>query len=347
MAAIVTEATHSCRWEPEVLQADRPWLTQVGAGLYGRRVRAVAPVGSSSSTPVADSSLLHRKLPDDLLHEILARMSAYTLGRASCVCRKWKYAARSPALWRSACLKAWQVCGPIDNAKVVHQLYGGSWRRMWRQRPRLRSEGVYVSRNTYIRCGIVEWNFRNPVHQARSSQVLISGEIVGGAFGSSQVCYYRYLRFLPSGKLYYKTSPQVVKDVAKSMMSKPSKADGVLVGRASFEFNMVEAALLYPGLRPTVLRIRLRVRGTCEGANNRLDLLSLVTSGMSDTEVPGDSEDVLNMVEGWDDSETHNPDVPAVSHRRGMAPFVFVPFEEVDTDILNLPIDKMDFYIPG
>lgn len=60
-----------------------------------------------------------------------------------------------------------------------------------------------------------------------------------------------------------------------------------------------------------------------------MDLLSLVTSGMNDNEVNGHDEDILGVVEGWEDDETHNPDVPAVSHKRGLTPFVFVPFEEV------------------
>lgn len=36
-------------------------------------------------------------------------MTPYDLGRASCVCRKWKYTIRNPVFWRNACLKAWQV----------------------------------------------------------------------------------------------------------------------------------------------------------------------------------------------------------------------------------------------
>lgn len=58
-------------------------------------------------------------------------------------------------------------------------------------------------------------------------------------------------------------------------------------------------------------------------------MLSLVTSGVNNTEVDGRDEDILGVVEGWEDDETHNPDVPAVSHKRGLTPFVFVPFEEV------------------
>jgi hypothetical protein len=64
-----------------------------------------------------------------------------------------------------------------------------------------------------------------------------------------------------------------------------------------------------------------------------MDLLSLVTSGVNDNEVQNPDEDILGVVEGWQDDESHNPDVPAVSHKRGMRPFVFVPFEEVYTQI--------------
>lgn len=72
-----------------------------------------------------------------------------------------------------------------------------------------------------------------------------------------------------------------------------------------------------------------RLRGTIAGANNRMDLLSIVTSGVQESEVPGPDGDILGVVEGWQDDETHNPEVPAISHTRGLTPFVFVPFEEV------------------
>lgn len=49
----------------------------------------------------------------------------------------------------------------------------GSWRDLYLQRPHLRFDGVYVSRNTYLRTGLVEWRVKNPVHL---------------------VCYFRYYR---------------------------------------------------------------------------------------------------------------------------------------------------------
>eukprot|EP00249_Psilotum_nudum_P012714 c23938_g1_i2 orf=166-1137(+) len=305
----------------QYLQMERPWLS-----LYGTRIRPVSPVGSLSSNPPVDPALIHRALPDELLYEVFAHMAPYTLGRAACVCRKWQYGTRSPALWRNACMKTWQTSGAEENERIVWSCYGGSWRRMWRDRPRLRFDGLYVSRNTYIRAGISEWKVTNPVHL---------------------VCYYRYTRFYPSGRFLYKVSSSKLKEVAPSLHGRVSKPDAVYNGCYIVSHDQVKAAILYPGLRPTVLRIQFRIRGTVPGANNRLDMVSLVTSGLNEAEVNCHAEELLRTVEDWEENETHNPDVPAVSHRRGLSSLVFVPFEEVETSELNLPVERMDFFVPG
>ncbi|XP_061361876.1 F-box protein 7 [Gastrolobium bilobum] len=299
----------------------RPWLD-----LYGVNVRPVAPFGSASRKPYVDSALIHRCLPDELLFEVFARMTPYDLGKASCVCRKWRYTIRNPVFWRNACLKAWQLSGVVENYKILQSKYDGSWRKMWLLRPRLRTDGLYVSRNTYIRVGVAEWKTTNPVHV---------------------VCYFRYMRFFPSGRFLYKNSSQKIKDVVKFMNFRSYKADCVYSGHYTLSDDKVEAAVLYPGMRPTVLRMRLRLRGTTAGANNRMDLISLLTSGVNSSEASSPEEDILGVVGGWQDDETHNPDVPAVSHKRGMTAFVFVPFEEVETSVLNLPVEKMDYFVPG
>ncbi|KAK1407564.1 hypothetical protein QVD17_39183 [Tagetes erecta] len=299
----------------------RPWLD-----LYGVNVRPVAPFGSTYNKPVVDSSLIHRCLPDELLFEIFARMSPYNLGKAACVCRKWRNTVRNPVFWRNACLKAWQISGVVENYKLMQSSYDSSWRKMWLSRPRVRMDGIYVSRNTYIRAGVAEWKVTNPVHV---------------------VCYFRYLRFYPSGRFLYKNSSDKLKDVVKYMNFRSTKAEVCHSGRFTMSEDKVEGALLYPGMRPTIWRIRLRLRGTIPGANNRMDLLSIVTSGVQESEVPGPDGDILGVVEGWQDDETHNPEVPAISHTRGLTPFVFVPFEEVETSVLNLPVERMDYYVPG
>lgn len=40
----------------------------------------------------------------------------------------------------------------------------GNWRRMFIEHPHLRFDGVFVARNTYIRAGVAEFTYRNPVH---------------------------------------------------------------------------------------------------------------------------------------------------------------------------------------
>ncbi|GAB2290469.1 F-box protein 7 [Dionaea muscipula] len=296
------EAASRLRTE-QFLITQRPWLD-----LYGVRIRPVAAFGSTSNKPVSDPALLHQVLPDELLYEIFIRMTPYNLGRASCVCRKWRYTIRNPVLWRNACLKIWQLSGVVDNYKMLHSKYEGSWRKMWLLRPRVRTDGLYVSRNTYIRAGVAEWKVTNPVHL---------------------------------------NSSQIVKEVAKYMNFRASNEDCVYRGQYILSDDKVEAALLYPGMRPTVLRIRLRLRGTTVGANNRMDLLSLVTSGVNENEANSHEEDMLGVVERWQDDETHHPDVPAVSHKRGLTPFIFVSFDEVGTSVLNLTVDKMDYFVPG
>jgi F-box protein 9 len=39
--------------------------------------------------------------------------------------------------------------------------------------------------------------------------------------------------------------------------------------------------------------------------------------------------------------------MPGRHYKRGLAPYVFVPWEHIQDSPLNLPIAKMDFYVPG
>lgn len=68
-------------------------------------------------------------------------MLPYDLGRAACVCRKWRYTVRNPVFWRNACLKAWQTAGVIENYRILQSKYDGSWRKMWLLRSRVRTDG--------------------------------------------------------------------------------------------------------------------------------------------------------------------------------------------------------------
>ncbi|KAL3513638.1 hypothetical protein ACH5RR_026355 [Cinchona calisaya] len=106
---------------------------------------------------------------------------------------------------------------------------------------------------------------------------------------------------------------QKVKDMVKFMNFCAPKGDCVFGGHYTLSEDKVEAAFLYP----------------------------------DDNEVTGSDVDIRGVVEEWQEDETHNPNVPAITHNRGLShltPFVFVPFEEVETSVLNLPVERMDYY---
>ena len=96
----------------------------------------------------------------------------------------------SAQLWRTACLavNAWRgegVGGLATLERHCERFFLSSWRLMHLLRPKLRTDGLYVSRNTYLRRGVVELSTSVPIHI---------------------VVYYRYLAFSNGGFLY-RTTP--------------------------------------------------------------------------------------------------------------------------------------------
>lgn len=79
---------------------------------------------------------------------------------------------------------------------------------MFLESPHLRFEGLYVSRNTYIRQGVAEWRREKTCHL---------------------VTYFRYFRFFPDGTLLYRTTPQTINKVAKTLARNPCE-HGMRVG---------------------------------------------------------------------------------------------------------------------
>lgn len=103
------------------------------------------------------------------------------LEQLSLVCRGFYICARDPEIWHSACIKVWgRNCTKVSPYK--------SWREMFLQRPRVRFDGVYISKTSYIRQG---------------------EESLDGFYRAwHQVEYYRYLRFFPDGHVIMLTTPE-------------------------------------------------------------------------------------------------------------------------------------------
>ncbi|XP_013872390.1 F-box only protein 9 isoform X1 [Austrofundulus limnaeus] len=126
-----------------------------------------------------------------------------TLEQLSLVCRGFYICARDPEIWRSACLRVWgRNCTKLVPFK--------SWREMFLQRPRVRFDGIYISKTSYIRQG---------------------EESLDGFYRAwHHVAYFRYLRFFPDGHVLMLTTPEDPLSVVPRLRTRNPRMDSVLLG---------------------------------------------------------------------------------------------------------------------
>nr|XP_020849509.1 F-box only protein 9 isoform X2 [Phascolarctos cinereus] len=102
--------------------------------------------------PELDTSQTHISvLPMEVLMYIFrwvvsSDLDLRSLEQLSLVCRGFYICARDPEIWRLACLKVW-------GRSCIKLVPYTSWREMFLERPRVRFDGVYISKTTYIRQG--------------------------------------------------------------------------------------------------------------------------------------------------------------------------------------------------
>ncbi|EFN58921.1 hypothetical protein CHLNCDRAFT_19561, partial [Chlorella variabilis] len=270
-------------------------------------------------------SLIEKMLPEELLLHIFQRLPIASLAAAQLACRQWRLVGATQLLWRRACREAFFTSTMDQNASLVKQQYRGCWKRMLLERPHLRFDGIYVSRNTYLRQGIVEWSVKNAVHL---------------------VLYFRYLCFFPDGSFAYRTSPEPLSRVYRSLATPPShprqQQRSRAGGKDAEHGERVWTAMRYDPRSPTEIRSRLRLRSTAPGANNRLDIQAIVSWDREE----GQALPMMGERDLQPDEEAAEG-AELQQHRRGMSTYVFVPFEQVHTHMLNLPVSQMDMFIPG
>ncbi|KAL6086272.1 hypothetical protein STEG23_007281 [Scotinomys teguina] len=126
-----------------------------------------------------------------------------SLEQLSLVCRGFYICARDPEIWRLACLKVWgRGC-----MKLVPY---SSWREMFLERPRVRFDGVYISKTTYIRQG--------------------EQSLDGFYRAWHQVEYYRYIRFFPDGHVMMLTTPEEPQSIVPRLRTRSTRTDAILLG---------------------------------------------------------------------------------------------------------------------
>ncbi|XP_015676710.1 F-box only protein 9 isoform X2 [Protobothrops mucrosquamatus] len=159
--------------------------------------------------PQLDLSQTHISvLPMELLMYIFrwvvsSDLDLRSLEQLSLVCRGFYICARDPEIWRQACLKVW---GRTCNKMVPYT----SWREMFVKRPRVRFDGVYISKTTYIRQG--------------------EQSLDGFYRAWHQVDYYRYLRFFPDGQVIMLTTPEEPQSIVPRLRTKNTRTDAILLG---------------------------------------------------------------------------------------------------------------------
>eukprot|EP00882_Tetradesmus_deserticola_P006606 GHRQ01006956.1.p1 GENE.GHRQ01006956.1~~GHRQ01006956.1.p1 ORF type:complete len:322 (+),score=145.94 GHRQ01006956.1:228-1193(+) len=315
--------------EEVLTQQSRPWLALYGVMLKPRR-HAVQQSDEGDLAPI------QRLLTDELMTIILSHLGPYNLGQAACVCRHWRLLTDHQQHWQAACEQAYGSCHKDVSCcqQALRKSFRGSWRRFFLEQPHLRFDGLYVSRNTYIRQGVSEWR------RERSCFL---------------VTYYRYFRFHPDGTLLYRTSPLTVAKVAKSLQARSSCGSHataaalggkqklyqhVFSGKYVIKGGKLFVVITYPNSRSTEVRARCGIRGVpVLGAANRLDIEELASF---DREA-GSSASMLRP----DPDAGPDGSGSTTCFRRGLSACVFVPWEGVAASPLNLPAKEMDFWLTG
>mmetsp|Transcript_35406 Transcript_35406/g.100259 ORF Transcript_35406/g.100259 Transcript_35406/m.100259 type:complete len:149 (+) Transcript_35406:214-660(+) len=100
-------------------------------------------------------------------------------------------------------------------------------------------------------------------------------------------------------------------------------------------------SILYPGSKSTEVRCRMSLRSLHKGANNRIDIHELITY---DRELGRALPQPSSLgSETSDDENIPNRNV----HNRGLNTYVFVPWEWMNSTVLNLSLEEMDYFVPG
>lgn len=194
-------------------------------------------------------------LPPEIVMNILrwvvsSQLDMVSLEQFSAVCRGCYIYGRDEELWRLACVKVWgHNVGTLDG--MEDGLSYGSWRDMFIRREKVLFSGCYISKTTYLRMG--ENSFQDQFY--RPLQL---------------VEYYRYIRFLPDGKVLMMTSADEPAQGVNKLKQLYSSRPDVLRGRYRLFSNIVTLILQKSQSRPTVQRHRRgSIMPSDEEANNQ------------------------------------------------------------------------------
>ncbi|XP_056903314.1 F-box only protein 9 isoform X2 [Takifugu flavidus] len=175
-------------------------------------------------SPELDMTQVHMSaLPREILMYIFrwvvsSDLDLRALEQLSLVCRGFYICARDPEIWHSACARVWgRNCTKVIPFK--------SWRDMFLRRPRIRFDGVYISKTSYIRQG--------------------EKSLDGFYRAWHHVEYYRYLRFFPDGQVIMLTTPEDPPAIVPRLRTKNTRTEAALLGHFRLSQEMDNQANIF------------------------------------------------------------------------------------------------------
>src|SRR5271170_6607511 len=140
-------------------------------------------------------------LPDELLLNILLHLSLQSLSSLTAVaqvCKKLLSLSQGEnSFYKSLCFHYFHPFDlPATLLAGVISDFGGDWRKMLIERPRLRFDGVYIATCHYLRPGVYDYSWNTPIHM---------------------VTYFRFIRFFPEGRCITVLTTLEPKDVVHSV----------------------------------------------------------------------------------------------------------------------------------
>ncbi|KAJ3375643.1 hypothetical protein GGF31_002846 [Allomyces arbusculus] len=184
--------------------------------------------------------------------ELLARAFKFAIGAdtnaffaLSLVCKKFCLVAREPTIWKHLCFRHYPPEKVLADAAAKED-----WLQYFIREPRIRFDGVYISRCMYVRQGISEFGFNNPVHLVE---------------------YFRYLRFFRDGRVLSYMTTSEPRDIVKQFTeSHLESRKGFMMGTYVQNGAVVDLTLTDKRRAHNTFTKTVQIKGSKRGKHNRL-----------------------------------------------------------------------------
>ncbi|KNE58622.1 hypothetical protein AMAG_04185 [Allomyces macrogynus ATCC 38327] len=184
--------------------------------------------------------------------ELLARAFKFAIAAdtnaffaLSLVCKKFCLVAREPTIWKHLCFRHYPPEKVLVDAAAKED-----WLQYFIREPRIRFDGVYISRCMYVRQGISEFGFNNPVHLVE---------------------YFRYLRFFRDGRVLSYMTTSEPRDIVKQFTeSHLESRKGFMTGTYVQNGAVVDLTLTDKRRAHNTFTKTVQIKGSKRGKHNRL-----------------------------------------------------------------------------